>query len=94
MLLVVIVVPAMVGLIAIKQKLLVLLLQDKNMLNANISLKILSVALLFSIFSWFYTSCILIPYRCENKVLMATIVAALVNIGLNFILIPTFQLEC
>ena len=37
------------------------------------------------------TSCILIPYRCENKVLMATIVAALVNIGLNFILIPTFQ---
>ena len=44
-----------------------------------------------SIFSWFYTSCILIPYRCENKVLMATIVAALVNIGLNFILIPTFQ---
>lgn len=88
--LVVIVVPAMVGLIALSKN-IVFIIAGQEYVDANISLKILSVALLFSIFSWFYTSCILIPYRCENKVLMATIVAALVNIGLNFILIPTFQ---
>lgn len=88
--LVVIVVPAMVGMIALSKN-IVFIVAGQEYVDANISLKILSVALFFSIFSWFYTSCILIPYRCENKVLMATIVAALVNIGLNFILIPTFQ---
>ena len=88
--LVVIVVPAMVGMVALSRN-IVFIIAGQEYVDANISLKILSVALFFSIFSWFYTSCILIPYRCENKVLMATIVAALVNIGLNFILIPIFQ---
>ena len=88
--LVVIVVPAMVGLATLSRN-IVLIIAGQEYVDANISLMILSVALFFSIFSWFYTSCVLIPYRCENKVLMATIVAALVNIGLNFILIPTFK---
>lgn len=51
----------------------------------------MAVALFFSIFGWFYTSCILIPNREENKVLGATIIAAVVNSGLNFILIPAIQ---
>lgn len=88
--LVVIVVPAMVGMVALSRN-IVFIIAGQEYVDANISLKVLSIALFFSIFSWFYTSCILIPYRCENKVLMATIVAALVNIGLNFILIPVFQ---
>ena len=88
--LVVIVVPAMVGMVALSRN-IIFIIAGQEYVDANISLRILSVALFFSIFSWFYTSCILIPYRCENKVLMATIVAALVNIGLNFILIRTFQ---
>jgi O-antigen/teichoic acid export membrane protein len=88
--LIVIVIPAMVGLTALSRN-IVFIIAGQEYVDANISLKILSVALLFSIFSWFYTSCVLIPYRCENKVLMATIVAALANIGLNFILIPIFK---
>ena len=88
--LVVIVVPAMVGMIALSRN-IVFIIAGQEYVDAKISLEILSVALFFSIFGWFYTSCILIPCRCENKVLMATIVAALVNIGLNFILIPIFQ---
>lgn len=88
--LIVIVIPAMVGLTALSRN-TVFIIAGQEYVDANISLKILSVALLFSIFSWFYTSCVLIPYRCENKVLMATIVAALANIGLNFILIPIFK---
>lgn len=88
--LVVVVVPAMIGLIALSKN-IVLIIAGEEYINATMSLKILAVALLFSIFSWFYTSCILIPYRCESKVLIATIVAAIANIGLNFILIPSFQ---
>ena len=68
--LVVIGVPAMVGLIALSKN-IVFIIAGQEYVDANISLKILSVALFFSIFSWFYTSCILIPYRCDNKVLMA-----------------------
>ena len=88
--LVVIVVPAIVGMVALSEN-IIFIIAGQEYVNANLSLKILAIALFFSIFSWFYTSCILIPYRCENKVLMATIVAALANIGLNFILIPVFQ---
>lgn len=87
--LVVVVVPAMVGIFALSRN-IILIISGSEYLDANISLKILSVALLFSIFSWFYTSCILIPCKQERKVLIATIVAASANIALNFILIPLF----
>lgn len=85
----VIVVPAVVGMIAISKN-IVFIVGGQEYSDANISLIILSVALFFSIFGWFFTACILIPYRCENKVLIATIVAAIANIGLNFVLIPVF----
>lgn len=88
--LIVIVVPAVVGLVALSRN-IVFIIAGQEYADADISLVILSMALLFSIFSWFYTSCILIPYRCENKVLIGTITASLVNMGLNFILIPLFQ---
>lgn len=56
--------------------------------EANGSLKILSIALIFSVFSWFFTSCILIPCKKEKQVLLATSVAAILNILLNIVLIP------
>ena len=52
-------VPVMVGTFALSDK-IVFLLSGKDFLPATTSLQILSVALLFSIFSWFYTSCVLI----------------------------------
>lgn len=88
--LIVIVVPAMVGIFCLSKD-IILVISGKEYLDATISLQILTIALFFSIFSWFYTSCILIPYRDENKVLGATITAAIVNISLNFILIPLWQ---
>ena len=69
---------------------IVLLISGQEYMEAGTSLRILAFALFFSIFSWFYTSCILIPHRMEKEVLVATIIAAAANIGLNFVLIPAF----
>lgn len=88
--LIVLVVPAMVGIFSLSKN-IILIISGKEYIVANASLKILSIALFFSIFSWFYTSCVLIPFKQEKKVLIATINAAIVNIGLNFILIPKFD---
>lgn len=88
--LIIIVIPSMIGIFALAKN-IILIISGKEYADAALSLKILSIALVFSIFGWFYTSCILIPYRREKLVLAATIIAAAVNIILNFILIPSFH---
>ena len=88
--LIVLVVPAVVGIFMLSRN-IVLIIAGEEYIEATSSLQILSIALFFSIFSWFYTSCILIPNRMERQVLIATLIAALVNIGLNFCLIPMFK---
>lgn len=52
------------------------------------TLRLLSVAMLFAVFGCFYSQAILIPNRKENIFFFATIVSAVFNIGLNFIVIP------
>lgn len=88
--LLVLVVPAVVGIFALSKN-IVLIISGQEYAEANTSLKILAIALFFSIFSWFYTSCILIPSRMEKEVLLGTVVAAIANIGLNSVFIPLFQ---
>ena len=85
--LLVIVAPAVVGLFSISNN-TIYIIAGKEYLEATLSLQILSIALLFCLFGWFYTSCVLIPHKQEQKVLIATITAASFNICLNFILIP------
>ena len=83
-------IPAMVGLFFVSPE-IVMIIADKAFLPAYVSLRILSVSLLFSLFSWFYTSCILIPTKLESTVLASTISAAVINIALNIILIPRYN---
>ena len=47
--------------------------------------------MLFAIFSWLFSQCILIPLKLERKVLMATIISAVVNVVLNLFLIPVWH---
>lgn len=54
------------------------------------SLRLLCPALIFSIFSWIFVSCVLIPAKREGKVLFVTVISALLNLILNIILIPRF----
>ena len=54
------------------------------------ALQILGVALIFSLYSWFYTSCVLIPAKKEKDVLIATVIAGITNLVLNIALVPSF----
>ena len=82
--------PAMVGLFSLSRQ-VVLLISGPDFENAYVSLAILSIALLVAIICWFYKSCVLVPAKHEKEAMKGTIAAALVNIVLNFILIPFFQ---
>lgn len=82
--------PAMMGIFVLSDD-IIEIVADKSYLEASTALKILSVALLVSVFSWFFQSSILIPSKNEKEVLYATCAAATVNIILNFILIPEYK---
>lgn len=83
-------VPSMVGMICISKELLVLFCGEKY-IYANISLKILSIALLFALFGGIITSCINVTISKEKDNLIATCIAAGLNILLNVLLIPKYK---
>lgn len=87
--LLVLVVPAMVGLFILSKDVSVLLGGSKYIKSAE-SLKILCFAMIFKLFCSVFNECVLIPVKRENKSLLAFSFAAVLNIGLNFILIPLF----
>lgn len=47
----------------------------------------------FSIFSWIFSDCVLIPAKREMMVLKNTIITAVINVLLNFVLIPLFSYD-
>ena len=84
--------PTTAGLIATSKNVIILMAGEKYA-SATCSLQLLSIAIIFSIFSWFYNDCILIPAKNEKIVLYSTIFSAILNILLNILLIPTFSLN-
>ncbi|OWV05272.1 MULTISPECIES: flippase [unclassified Fibrobacter] len=56
--------------------------------SGALSLQILSIALLVAIFAGYFCNAILVPNRQEKKFLNITIMSAVLNICLNFIMIP------
>lgn len=85
-----IILPTVVG-INILSNQIIMIISGNSYMEANISLRILSIALLFSIFASFATAAILLPMKKEKYILIATIVGAVVNVLLNLLLIPLFQ---
>ena len=67
---------------------LMLLLGGKAYLVGSNSLKVLSIALIFSTIANFYATSVMLPSKQEKKLLLITVVSAVVNIGLNLIFIP------
>ena len=90
--LITIVFPAVIGLYCVSSN-VVLFISDKSYLNAVEPLKILCVALLLCIFGWFFSQCILMPANGEKIILIATCISAIVNIALNFIIIPFWKIS-
>jgi len=70
---------------------IILLLTGNLFISASITLKLLSVLIIFLVISNFYSLQILVPQNKEKYVLYITISAAVVNIVLNFLLIPQYH---
>lgn len=87
---IVIIVPAMVGLISLSRD-IVLFMSGRGYTDAYQPLIILSCALVFATTACLYINGVLIPYRKEKIVLFLTVTSAALNIGLNFVLIPRFS---
>jgi len=79
--------PASVGLFVTSQD-VVFLVGGINYLEGTIALKLLCIAIFFSLIAYLYTQCILIPKKKESIVLKATALSASVNVVLNFVFIP------
>ncbi len=88
--LVLILLPAMTGLIVLSEP-IVMFLGGVEYVGAILSLRILSIALVFAVIGGIISNCINIPTGKEKVTLIGTIVAAIVNIVLNFGMIPLFQ---
>lgn len=82
--------PACVGLFVISKD-LVPIIAGAEYASGFHALQILSVSIFFALLATFFSFSILIPNRQEKTVLKVTIVAAIINIGLNLILIPKFS---
>lgn len=79
--------PATLGIILLSKE-IILIISGTDYLEATISLMLLGISLICVYGAYFWSQCILIPFKKDNVVLKATIISAIVNIVLNFILIP------
>lgn len=82
--------PAVIGLLCVSEQ-VVLVISGEAYISAQSSLRILCIALLFCIYGWFFSQCILMPAKKEKIILIATCVSAAVNIGINLYLIPIWK---
>ena len=88
----ILVLPATVGLIMLSREVILIIASKKYLPSVN-SLRIISLAIIFSIFSWIFSDCVLIPVKREKLVLRNTIITAIENIILNFVLIPLMSYD-
>lgn len=82
--------PAMTGLFMLSKS-VILIISGRSFLAATSALQILCFALVFSLFSWVISDCVLIPAKREKLVLIGTIISAIINIVLNIVFIPLWN---
>lgn len=82
-----ILVPAAIGLIVFSKE-IIYVFGGSKYTDAILPLQILACALIFAIFGGLITACLNITIGKEKINLIATVVSALANFGLNFIFIP------
>lgn len=70
---------------------MILIAGGEQYIAGDAALKVLSIATLFAIYASLFTNCVLIVNRQEKLCLEATVVSAIVNVGLNFVLMPTLE---
>lgn len=82
--------PSSVGIFMLSSQ-IITLISGESYLDATSSLRILSIAIPFVAASWLLSQCILIPMKYEGYVLKITILTMILNIILNFLLVPHFN---
>lgn len=87
---VIIMLPVIVGVFMISDQ-IILVVGGESYAAATTSLRILSISLMFALLATYFTNAVLLPEKQETIVLKGAVMSALVNIGLNFILLPIFN---
>lgn len=82
--------PASVGLISISRE-VILFMGGSEYMEAVPTLQILSISLVGAIFGGAVTYCLNVPLGREQVNVIATICSAVINIGLNLVIIPVFK---
>ena len=82
--------PIMAGITSLSKEIILLIAGD-SFVSAIFSVDVLAIAAAFCIFGYFFGNAILIIFNREKFVLKTTIYAAIINIVLNFVLIPNFK---
>lgn len=86
------VIPGTAGLMMLSKEIVLIIAGEKYLPSVN-SLRIIGLAIIFSNFSFIFTNCALIPAKRESLALKNTIITAVLNILLNFALIPTLSYD-
>lgn len=79
--------PSSVGLFCVSSYIMVLV-GGAEFISGYISLRILSIALIFAVFGCFIANCVLVINKKEKGLFIASTISAIVNVVLNFIMIP------
>ena len=79
--------PSSVGLFCVSSYVMVLV-GGAEFISGYISLRILSIALIFAVFGCFIANCVLVINKKEKGLFIASTISAIVNVVLNFIMIP------
>ena len=82
--------PIVTGVFLISDE-IITIVGGKSYIDASLSLKILSIGLIFSILATFYTNAVLLPHKKEKQVMLATFISAAANVLLNLILLKRFH---
>lgn len=82
--------PAVVGIFVLSKE-IVYIVGGNQFISAYTSLQLLSIALIFCMFSWSWGQCVLITFKQEILLLISTVVSAMVNVVFNLILIPFYR---
>ena len=82
-------IPAGIGLAGLSENIITMFCGEEY-IAASQALLWLSFALLFALLAGFFSTQILIPYRYDRELFFAVICSALLNVVLNFILIPKY----
>lgn len=83
-------IPAGIGMCMLSEEIIVIL-SGNSYVQANIASKILAINIIFSIIDGFIYYQILLPFGKEKIASICTFIGSILNLSLNFILIPLFS---